>query len=255
MAAFGLVGALASLGDPERHRASRRCRAWPPPSPGRWRCGCWSPRRGARRSTAPVTAPARRAPLTRGGVGSRRAFLGLTAAVAASAAVAAAGGRALRSRFSAAESRAGVTLPRAGRAAAPDPGDGRGRRRRHRPVRHPEPRLLPRRHGADRPAGAGRGLDPVGHRHGRRAVRAHLRRAGRPRHRRGRHHDDVRLEPGRRRPRRQRPLARRAHPRPARPRPAAAAGRPARRPVDRRLHVRVPHRGRLRPPVPRGHRA
>ena len=30
--------------------------------------------------------------------------------------------------------------------------------------------------------------------------------------------------------------------------------RPARRPLDRRLHVRVPDRGRLRPPVPRGDR-
>jgi DMSO/TMAO reductase YedYZ molybdopterin-dependent catalytic subunit len=50
------------------------------------------------------------------GAGSRRAFLGLAAAVAAGAAVAAAGGRALRSRFSAAESRANVVLP-----AAADP--------------------------------------------------------------------------------------------------------------------------------------
>ena len=56
--------------------------------------------------------------LTRGGVGSRRAFLGVTAAVAAGAALAGAGGRALRGRFSAAESRAGVTLPR---PAAPLP--------------------------------------------------------------------------------------------------------------------------------------
>ncbi len=45
------------------------------------------------------------------GAGSRRAFLGLAAAVAAGAGVAAAGGRALRSRFSAAESRANVVLP------------------------------------------------------------------------------------------------------------------------------------------------
>jgi DMSO/TMAO reductase YedYZ molybdopterin-dependent catalytic subunit len=50
------------------------------------------------------------------GAGSRRAFLGLAAAVTAGAAVAAAGGRALRSRFSAAESRANVVLP-----AAADP--------------------------------------------------------------------------------------------------------------------------------------
>ena len=31
-------------------------------------------------------------------------------------------------------------------------------------------------------------------------------------------------------------------------------GRPARRPLDRRLHVRLPDRGRLRPAVPRRHR-
>ena len=60
--------------------------------------------------------PAGRDPaIARGGVGSRRAFLGVTAAVAGAAAVAAVGGRALRSRFSAAESRAGVTLPRPAR--------------------------------------------------------------------------------------------------------------------------------------------
>jgi DMSO/TMAO reductase YedYZ molybdopterin-dependent catalytic subunit len=61
---------------------------------------------------APPAPPERRA---LGGVGSRRAFLGLTAGVAAAAALAGAGGRALRSRFSAAESRAGVVLPRAAR--------------------------------------------------------------------------------------------------------------------------------------------
>ncbi|HEX6568714.1 MAG TPA: molybdopterin-dependent oxidoreductase, partial [Acidimicrobiales bacterium] len=61
----------------------------------------------------PVAAPP--SPLTRGGVGSRRAFLGAGAAVAAAAALAGAGGRALRSRFSAAESRANVTLPRPAR--------------------------------------------------------------------------------------------------------------------------------------------
>ncbi|HEY6696698.1 MAG TPA: molybdopterin-dependent oxidoreductase [Acidimicrobiales bacterium] len=57
----------------------------------------------------------------RGGVASRRAFLGMTAAVAAAGAFAAAGGRALRSRFSAAESRANVVLPSAARPGPPLP--------------------------------------------------------------------------------------------------------------------------------------
>jgi DMSO/TMAO reductase YedYZ molybdopterin-dependent catalytic subunit len=57
----------------------------------------------------------------RGGVASRRAFLGMTAAVAAAGALAAAGGRALRSRFSAAESRANVVLPAAARRGPPLP--------------------------------------------------------------------------------------------------------------------------------------
>jgi DMSO/TMAO reductase YedYZ molybdopterin-dependent catalytic subunit len=69
-------------------------------------------------ASAPESAPPI-VPITRGGVGSRRAFLGLTAAVAAGAAVAAAGGRALRSRFSAAESRAQVVLPRPTSPLAP----------------------------------------------------------------------------------------------------------------------------------------
>jgi DMSO/TMAO reductase YedYZ molybdopterin-dependent catalytic subunit len=62
----------------------------------------------------------------RGGVASRRAFLGMTAAVAAAGAFAAAGGRALRSRFSAAESRANVVLPAATRPGPPLPPWGTG---------------------------------------------------------------------------------------------------------------------------------
>ena len=69
---------------------------------------------------AASTAPAAAMPL-RGGVASRRAFLGMTAAVAAAGAFAAAGGRALRSRFSAAESRANVVLPSAARPGPPLP--------------------------------------------------------------------------------------------------------------------------------------
>ena len=65
-------------------------------------------------------APAAAMPV-RGGVASRRAFLGMTVAVAAAGALAAAGGRALRSRFSAAESRANVVLPPATRPGPPLP--------------------------------------------------------------------------------------------------------------------------------------
>jgi DMSO/TMAO reductase YedYZ molybdopterin-dependent catalytic subunit len=64
---------------------------------------------------APVATP-------RGGaVASRRAFLGIAAALGAAGAFAAAGGRALRSRFSAAESRANVVLPSAARPGPPLP--------------------------------------------------------------------------------------------------------------------------------------
>jgi DMSO/TMAO reductase YedYZ molybdopterin-dependent catalytic subunit len=112
MAAFGLLGVLASLGTPNATAVAAV------PSVAAAVAGAL-----ALRLLVPTPAPAPLAdgagdgarppaPLTRGGVGSRRAFLGLTAAVTASAAGAAAGGRALRGRFSAAESRAGVTLPR-----------------------------------------------------------------------------------------------------------------------------------------------
>ncbi len=118
MAAFGLLGVLASLGTPNATAVAAI------PSVAAAVAGALALRLLV---PTPAVAPladgagdgARPpAPLTRGGVGSRRAFLGLTAAVTASAAVAAAGGRALRGRFSAAESRAGVTLPR---PAAPLP--------------------------------------------------------------------------------------------------------------------------------------
>jgi DMSO/TMAO reductase YedYZ molybdopterin-dependent catalytic subunit len=70
---------------------------------------------------SPAPAPAADAPgvtpqpVTQGGMASRRAFLGTSALVAAAAAAAGAGGRALRARFSAADSRAAVTLPRPAR--------------------------------------------------------------------------------------------------------------------------------------------
>jgi DMSO/TMAO reductase YedYZ molybdopterin-dependent catalytic subunit len=79
------------------------------------------------RSPAPAPAPAAAAadvtdavvPVTRGGMASRRAFLGTSALVATAAAAAATGGRALRARFSAAESRAAVRLPRPTRPLPP----------------------------------------------------------------------------------------------------------------------------------------
>jgi DMSO/TMAO reductase YedYZ molybdopterin-dependent catalytic subunit len=74
---------------------------------------------------APRATPAIPMP-SGGGLGSRRAFLGVTVAVAAAGAFAAAGGRALRSRFSAAESRANVVLPRATRPGPPLPPAGTG---------------------------------------------------------------------------------------------------------------------------------
>jgi DMSO/TMAO reductase YedYZ molybdopterin-dependent catalytic subunit len=118
MAAFGLLGVLASLGTPNATAVAAV------PSVAAAVAGALALRllvpTPAAASLADGAGDGARppAPLTRGGVGSRRAFLGLTAAVTASAAVAAAGGRALRGRFSAAESRAGVTLPR---PAAPLP--------------------------------------------------------------------------------------------------------------------------------------
>ena len=117
MAAFGLLGVLASLGTPNATPVAAI------PSVAAAVAGALALRLLVPTPAAPFADGAGDgarppAPLTRGGVGSRRAFLGLTAAVTASAAVAAAGGRALRGRFSAAESRAGVTLPR---PAAPLP--------------------------------------------------------------------------------------------------------------------------------------
>ena len=117
MAAFGLLGVLASLGTPNATALAAV------PSVAAAVAGSLALRLLVPAPAAPgdegdgdgARPPA---PLARGGVGSRRAFLGLTAAVTASAALAAASGRALRGRFSAAESRAGVTLPR---PAAPLP--------------------------------------------------------------------------------------------------------------------------------------
>ncbi|MGH9191141.1 MAG: molybdopterin-dependent oxidoreductase [Acidimicrobiales bacterium] len=110
----GLVG-VVSLGSLVS-RAPRRAATLPSAAGN----GYASPATSAASAAPPATTP------LRGGVASRRAFLGMTAAVAAAGAFAAAGGRALRSRFSAAESRANVVLPAAARPGPPLPPRGAG---------------------------------------------------------------------------------------------------------------------------------
>ncbi len=106
-AGFAALGALASSAAPNATPASAL------PSVVAGLVGAVALRTLVPRPEAPVSLPP--SPITRGGMGSRRAFLGTAAAVAGAAALAGAGGRALRSRFSAAESRANVTLPRPAR--------------------------------------------------------------------------------------------------------------------------------------------
>jgi DMSO/TMAO reductase YedYZ molybdopterin-dependent catalytic subunit len=113
IAGFAVLGVLASLSAPNATAAGAV------PSVAAGVAGVCALRALVPRRDAPVALPP--SPLTRGGMGSRRAFLGVTAAVAATAALAGAGGRALRSRFSAAESRANVTLPRPTRPLPPVP--------------------------------------------------------------------------------------------------------------------------------------
>ena len=123
MAGFALLGALAALAAPNASLPAAL------PSLAAGAVGALSlrllvPRPDAARvPDAAGTPPAGGAgrPPGLGGAGSRRAFLGVTAAVAAGAALAGAGGRALRSRFSAAESRANVSLPRPARPLPPVP--------------------------------------------------------------------------------------------------------------------------------------
>jgi DMSO/TMAO reductase YedYZ molybdopterin-dependent catalytic subunit len=115
LAAFAALGALASLSAPSAPAVA----AVPSLAAGAAGAGAlWLllGRAGRFRRVSSPPGPAG-GPALRptGGAGSRRAFLGLAAGVAAAAALAGAGGRALRSRFSAAESRAGVTLPPAAR--------------------------------------------------------------------------------------------------------------------------------------------
>ncbi|HET8618109.1 MAG TPA: hypothetical protein VFM27_04090, partial [Acidimicrobiales bacterium] len=115
LAAFAVLGAAASLSAPSAPAVA----AVPSLAGGAAGAGAlWLllGRAGRARRVSPSPGPAGvPSPRPSGGAGSRRAFLGLAAGMAAAAALAGAGGRALRSRFSAAESRAGVTLPPAAR--------------------------------------------------------------------------------------------------------------------------------------------
>ena len=131
LAAFAAVGVLASAAGPQAPLtagvpsviaglAGVLClRSLVARAPGRGPSRQTAPNDGLAAEAAPLPSPA--AMPVRGGVASRRAFLGMTAAVAAAGALAAAGGRALRSRFSAAESRANVVLPAAARPGPPLP--------------------------------------------------------------------------------------------------------------------------------------
>jgi DMSO/TMAO reductase YedYZ molybdopterin-dependent catalytic subunit len=130
LAAFAAVGVLASTAGPQASLtagvpsivaglAGVLClRSLVARAPGR-QPSPTTPDDGPAPSAAPLASAA--AMPVGGGVASRRAFLGMTAAVAAAGALAAAGGRALRSRFSAAESRANVVLPPATRPGPPLP--------------------------------------------------------------------------------------------------------------------------------------
>jgi DMSO/TMAO reductase YedYZ molybdopterin-dependent catalytic subunit len=77
--------------------------------------------RGPEAEAEPRSGIASLVAVTRGGVADRRAFLTVTTAAAAGAVLAGAGGRRLRGRFSAAESRARVRLPAAARPLPPVP--------------------------------------------------------------------------------------------------------------------------------------
>ena len=143
----------------------------------------------------------------------------------------------------------GRRVPAAARSAARPLGRRRPRDRRRRPVRHPERRVLPRRHRPPGPVDRPRRVAPPHPRHGRpRGRRSRSTSCSQLPDDRARHHPDVRLERGRRRVRRERPLDRR----PARDRPRAG-GRPGRRrpdrvALDRRHDDRHPDRGRPRRP-------
>jgi DMSO/TMAO reductase YedYZ molybdopterin-dependent catalytic subunit len=131
LAAFAAVGVLASAAGPQAPLTAGLpsviaglvgvlcLRSLLARAPGRAPSGPTAPNDGLAAEAEPM--PSAAAMPVRGGVASRRAFLGMTAAVAAAGALAAAGGRALRGRFSAAESRANVVLPAAARRGPPLP--------------------------------------------------------------------------------------------------------------------------------------
>jgi DMSO/TMAO reductase YedYZ molybdopterin-dependent catalytic subunit len=114
MAAFAALGVLASLAGPQGSLPA----ALPSVVAGAAGAAGLRVLLPRPRPPAPTRSPVAR---RQGGVGTRRSFLGVAAAVAGAAALAGAGGRALRSRFSAAESRAAVVLPRPARPLPPVP--------------------------------------------------------------------------------------------------------------------------------------
>ena len=131
-------------------------RAWPPASPASAHLRLRALHRGPTPPSPPVARPPN--PITRGGMGSRRAFLGDRRRGRRRGRPGRRRRAGAASRFSAAASRANVTLPRPP-IRCRRPRRRRRRRPRHRPVRHPQRRLLPDRHRADGAAGAGRGLE------------------------------------------------------------------------------------------------
>jgi DMSO/TMAO reductase YedYZ molybdopterin-dependent catalytic subunit len=131
LAAFAAVGVLASAAGPQASLTAGLpsivaglvgvlcLRSLVARAPRRQPSGPTAPTGGLAPPAAAMASAA--ATPMRGGVASRRAFLGMTAAVVAAGALAAASGRALRSRFSADESRANVVLPPATRPGPPLP--------------------------------------------------------------------------------------------------------------------------------------
>ena len=140
MAGFALLGALASVAAPNAHCSPPRFRAWRPERRAPLSLRLLVPRPDAARVPDVAGIPL---PAARGGPrgwaqpGPAGRSWAWPPAVTAAAALAGAGGRALRSRFSAAESRADVSLPRPARPLPPVPAGRRGRRARASPPSSP----------------------------------------------------------------------------------------------------------------------
>jgi DMSO/TMAO reductase YedYZ molybdopterin-dependent catalytic subunit len=112
---FAAVGMLASLDDPRSGAAAVV------PSVAAGVGGVVTLLVLVRAAASPRSAVAGPAVPMRGGLGSRRSFIGVAGATLVGAALAGAGGRRLRTRFSAADSRANVRLPAPARRLPPVP--------------------------------------------------------------------------------------------------------------------------------------